>query len=71
MSQMITFVDILLYALLAIVFVVLCVGIFSLFRGGEFSRSWSNKLMRARVAIQFIAILVLVVGFWLKSQLAG
>ncbi|WP_421857043.1 twin transmembrane helix small protein [Oceanicaulis sp.] len=65
---MITFVDILLYALLAVVFVVLCVGIFALFKGGEFGRSWSNKLMRARVALQFVAVLVLVAGFWLKNQ---
>lgn len=65
---MITFVDILLYILLAVVFVVLCVGIFALFKGGEFGRSWSNKLMRARVALQFVAVLVLVAGFWLKNQ---
>lgn len=67
-SGMITFVDILLYILLAVVFVVLCVGIFALFKGGEFGRSWSNKLMRARVALQFVAVLVLVAGFWLKNQ---
>lgn len=71
MSGMITFVDILLYVLLVIVFVILCVGIFSLFKGGDFGRSWSNKLMRARVAIQFIAVLVLVAGFWLKNQLGA
>lgn len=71
MSDMITVVDILLYILLIVVFVVLCVGIFSLFKGGEFGRSWSNKLMRARVAIQFVAILVLVAGFWLKNQLGA
>ena len=68
---MITFVDTLLYILLAVVFVVLCLGVFALFKGGDFGRSWSNKLMRARVVIQFAAILVLVAGFWLKSQLAG
>ncbi len=71
MSVMITFVDILLYVLLAVVFVVLCLGVFSLFKGGEFGRSWSNKLMRARVAIQFVAILVLVAGFWLKNQMGA
>ncbi|EAP90498.1 hypothetical protein OA2633_12375 [Oceanicaulis alexandrii HTCC2633] len=68
---MITLVDILLYILLAIVFVVLCLGVFSLFKGGDFGRSWSNKLMRARVVLQFVAILVLVAGFWLKSHLAA
>ena len=44
---------------LAAVFITLCVGIYSLFRGGDFSRSWSNKLMRLRVLLQFGAILVL------------
>ena len=68
---MITFVDILLYVLLAVVFIVLCLGVFALFKGGEFGRSWSNKLMRARVVIQFAAILVLVAGFWLKSHFAA
>ena len=68
---MITLVDILLYILLAVVFVVLCLGVFPLFKGGDFGRSWSNKLMRARVVLQFVAILVLVAGFWLKSHLAA
>ena len=68
---MITFVDTLLYILLAVVVVVLCLGVFALFKGGDFGRSWSNKLMRARVVIQFAAILVLVAGFWLKSHFAA
>ena len=46
-------------ALLAVA-VTLAVGIYSLFRGGEFGRTWSNKLMRLRVVLQFVAILVLV-----------
>lgn len=68
---MIAFIDILLYILLAIVFVILAVGIFALFKGGDFGRSWSNKLMRARVLFQFIAILVLVVGFWIKREMGA
>jgi hypothetical protein len=39
--------------------VVLAVGLYSLWRGGEFSRSYSNKLMRLRIAAQFVAILVI------------
>jgi len=61
------FLDILLYVLMAVVFVILCVGIYSLVRGGDFGRSWSNKLMRARVLFQFLAVLVIVVGFWAKG----
>ena len=45
---------------LAAVAIVLAVGIYSLFRGGDFGRTWSNKLMRLRVLAQFIAVLVLV-----------
>jgi hypothetical protein len=41
------------------VFVVLCLGIYALFRGGDFGRSYSNKLMRLRVLVQFIAVLIL------------
>jgi hypothetical protein len=38
----------------------LALGIYSLFRGGDFARTWSNKLMRLRVLLQFCAILILV-----------
>jgi hypothetical protein len=68
---MIQFLDTVLYILLAVVFLVLAAGIYSLFRGGEFSRTWSNKLMRARVLFQFIAILVVLAGFWLKQHLGA
>lgn len=68
---MIQFLDIILYVLLAVVFAVLAAGIFALFRGGEFGRTWSNKLMRARVLFQFIAVLVVVAGFWLKQHLGA
>ena len=47
--------DYLIYAALAAVSIVLALGIYSLFRGGEFGRSYSNKLMRLRVLTQAIA----------------
>lgn len=50
------------------VFATLCVGVYSLFRGGEFSRSYSNKLMRLRVVLQFVAVLILVAAFWWRYQ---
>lgn len=52
------------------VFLTLCVGIFALFRGGDFGRSWSNRMMRARVAAQLVAVLVLLGAVWAK-QMAG
>ena len=53
---------------LGAVLVTLCVGIYTLFRGGDFGRSYSNKLMRLRVALQFVAVLVLVAAAWWKSH---
>jgi hypothetical protein len=37
----------------------LALGFYALFRGGEFGRHWSNRLMRLRVALQLGAIIVL------------
>lgn len=51
--------NILITIALAVVFIVLCFGIYALFKGGDFGRSWSNKLMRLRVLTQFVAVLVL------------
>jgi len=49
-------------ALLIIVGIVLILGIGTLFKGGETSKKYSNKLMQLRVLLQFLAIIVLV-GF--------
>jgi drug/metabolite transporter (DMT)-like permease len=38
-------------------------GFYSLYRGGDFARKYSNKLMRLRVLLQFVAILILVAAF--------
>jgi hypothetical protein len=45
---------------------VLVVGLYSLYRGGDFARSYSNKIMRLRIVAQFIAIFVImaVLYFW-------
>jgi hypothetical protein len=56
---------------LAAVFATLCVGIYSLFRGGEFGRAYSNKLMRLRVLLQFIAVCVLVAAFVWRGKHGG
>lgn len=53
---------------LAGVAIVLAFGIYALFRGGEFGRSYSNKLMRLRVVMQAIAIAVLVAAFWWRTR---
>ena len=60
--------DYLIYAALAAVATVLALGIYALFRGGDFGRSWSNKLMRLRVLTQAIAVAVLMLAVWWRSQ---
>ena len=55
------FVKILSIVLLLTVGIVLILGIGTLFKGGETSKKYSNKLMHWRVLLQFIAIIVLVV----------
>ena len=54
------FVKILAISLLIVVAIVLILGIGTLFKGGETSKKYSNKLMQLRVLIQFIAIVALV-----------
>ena len=56
------FIKILSISLLMIVGIILILGIGTLFKGGETSKKYSNKLMQLRVLLQFIAIIVLV-GF--------
>jgi Hypoxia induced protein conserved region len=56
---------------LGVVFLTLCFGIYALFRGGDFGRTWSNKAMRFRVVAQFVAILILVAAMWVKSMYSG
>jgi hypothetical protein len=46
--------------LLLAVGLVLILGIGTLFKGGETSKKYSNKLMQLRVLLQFIAIIALI-----------
>ena len=62
------FFDVALPVALLAVFLTLCVGVYSLFRGGDFARSHSNKLMRLRVVLQFVAVLVLMGALWFYRQ---
>ena len=55
-------VKILSIILLVAVGLVLILGIGTLFKGGETSKKYSNKLMQLRVLLQFVAIVALV-GF--------
>ena len=55
-----TLVKILSIILLMAVGLVLILGIGTLFKGGETSKRYSNKLMQLRVLLQFVAIIALV-----------
>ena len=62
------FVKILSIVLLISVGVILILGIGTLFKGGETSKKYSNKLMQLRVLLQFIAIIALVsFAYFFKS----
>ena len=50
----------LIFIFLFAVFIVLTTGIISMLRGGDFNKKWGNKLMRARVILQAIAVLLIV-----------
>ena len=57
-----TLVKIFSIILLIAVGLVLILGIGTLFKGGQTSKKYSNKLMQLRVLLQFVAIIALV-GF--------
>jgi hypothetical protein len=44
---------------LAVVVAILLGGLYTLWKGGDVSVSWSNRLMRLRVLAQFLAIVVI------------
>ena len=48
------------FTLLGAVAIVLMLGIYTLFKGGNTSKKYSNKLMQLRVLLQFIAVIILV-----------
>lgn len=60
--------NILIPLALAAVAITLAMGIYSLYRGGDFGRSYSNKLMRLRVLLQAIAVALLVAALWWKRS---
>jgi hypothetical protein len=51
---------------LGVVFIVLIAGLFNMMRGG--SPNASQKMMRARVVAQFVAIIVALGALWLASR---
>ena len=52
----------------AVVFIVLCLGLYTLWRGGDTARTWSNKLMRIRVLAQAIAIVIIMAVLYFSQR---
>ncbi|MCY1250838.1 hypothetical protein D3C87_1995910 [compost metagenome] len=63
--------DILILVAIAAVTITLGFGVYTLYRGGDFARTNSNKLMRLRVVLQAVAVLLLMGGLWWKSTHGG
>ena len=63
--------DILILIAIAAVTITLGFGVYSLYRGGDFARSNSNKLMRLRVVLQAVAVAILVLAVWWRAKFGG
>ena len=48
--------------------VVLVLGLYTLWKGGEVSASWSNKLMRIRVLAQAVAIVIIMAVLYFSQN---
>jgi hypothetical protein len=53
---------------IALVAAILIAGLYTLWAGGEVSRTWSNRLMRMRVLAHFIAILVIMLVLYIAGR---
>ncbi len=49
------------------VLAILMIGVGGFAKGGEFNRKYANKLMRLRLAAQFIAVILILLFVWLRS----
>ncbi len=47
---------------------VLLVGVVTMAKGGAFNRKWGNKLMRARIAMQALAVMLMFALFLLNRD---
>ncbi len=69
---MIDFLNLVLpYTIIIVLFAVLIVlflGIISMLKGGDFNKKWSNKLMRARVILQGLAISLILLTAYLFTN---
>jgi hypothetical protein len=53
---------------IGVVFVILCLGLYTLWKGGDVAATYSNRLMRLRVLAQFIAIIIIMGVLYFSSK---
>ena len=53
---------------IGVVFVILCLGLYTLWKGGDVAATYSNRLMRIRVLAQFIAIIIIMGVLYFSSK---
>jgi len=61
-------INVLIFLAVGAVGLTLFAGMFNLARGGENEGKRSNTIMRWRVVLQAVAIVMLMIGFYLKSR---
>jgi hypothetical protein len=54
--------------MLGVVLGILALGIGGFGKGGEFNRKHGNRLMRYRIAAQFVAVLMILLLVWLRGR---
>ena len=54
-------------AFLAVV-AVLSVGLYGMFKGGEFNKKYSNKMMRMRITLQFVALAIIMSALYFATD---
>ena len=50
------------------VLAVLGTGIYAMFKGGDFNKKYSNKLMRLRITLHFIAIVIIMSALYFSTS---
>jgi len=50
------------------VLVILMIGIGGFAKGGEFNRKHANRVMRYRIGAQFVAVVLILLFVWLRSE---
>ena len=53
---------------LGAVAIILMIGIGGFGRGGEFNREYANKIMRLRIAAQFVAVVLILLFVFFTQQ---